>query len=320
MKISVLIAAHLAGARIASALASVRSQTHLDWEILVVDYGPGDATEEAVRNFGFVARRAVHYEKTADITIAEARNRLLELATGDAVAFLEATDTWTQRHMETAEEHLTVGADLVISDIQFIDRKNGRALNEQSPPAQLFKNPTRALYTREAIGAISSVTFRRSLVERVGLFDVKFRASEARDFWLRCALNHARFVASHRATCQRRKGGEDDPARALRHAEHNVLFYEKYRDLVAVPAALRRRLLAASLVAYGRMLRKTDHEKAALCFWRAWSLQPVQVQALGEFALTDWHSQPPARTSAPPSPPTSSNATQSMQNHPRPAP
>lgn len=319
MKISVLIAANLAGARIAGALSSVRSQTHVDWEILVVDHGPADATEEVVRNFGFVARRAVHYEKAADISITEARNRLLDLATGEAVAFLEVSDTWTQRHMETAEQHLMGGADLVISDIQFVDRRNGRPLNEQSPPAQLFKNPTRALYAREAIGSISSVTFRRSLVERVGLFDTKFRASEARDFWLRCALARARFVASHRATCQRRKGVDDDPARALRQAEHNVLFYEKYRDLVAVPAALRRRLLAASLVAYGRMLRKTDHEKAALCFWRAWSLQPVQVQALGEFALTDWHSQPAARLPAPPAP-SASNATQSMQNHPRPAP
>jgi hypothetical protein len=49
-------------------------------------------------------------------------------------------------------------------------------------------------------------------------------------------------------------------------------------------------MLAAALVAHGRLLRNVDPARAARCFWRAWSLQPVQVQTLGEFALTEWHS------------------------------
>jgi glycosyltransferase involved in cell wall biosynthesis len=306
MKISVLIATHHAGAQIANTLASVRSQLHTEWEIIVVDHGPADCTEEAVRNFGFVARRAVHYEKVAETTsIAEVRNRLLELATGDAVAFLDPSDTWTQRHMGTAEQYFSEGADVIISDIRFVDRKSGRTITEQTPPSQLLTNPTRTLFARDVIGSISCVTFRRTLVDRVGAFDVQFRACESRDFLLRFALSNARIITTKRATCQRLKSGENDRSRALLFAEHTVLFHEKYRDLAAVPAALRRRLLAASLVAYGRMVRNSDHAKAALCFWRAWSLQPVQVQTLGEFALTEWHtgSGPPRSTELPSAPP-----------------
>jgi glycosyltransferase involved in cell wall biosynthesis len=320
MKISVLIAANNAGAQIANTLASVRSQSHTEWEIIVVDYGPADATEETVRNFGFVARRAVHYEKLAETAnVAQARNRLLELATGDAVSFLDPHDTWTQRHLGAAEQQLSAGADLVVSDIRFVDRKTGRTLTELAPPSQLFTNPIRALFARDVIGSISCVTFRPSLADRVGAFDDRFKACGARDFWLRCALSHSRFVASHRATCQRLKGGDNDRPRALLLAEHTVQFYEKYRDLAAVPAALRRRLLAASLVVHGRLLRTSDHAKAANCFWRAWSLQPVQVQTLGEFALTEWHTGRSAGPSVE-SPPASPVNDQSIQSDPRPAP
>jgi hypothetical protein len=131
---------------------------------------------------------------------------------------------------------------------------------------------------------------------------VRFQIGSARDLWFRLALTGAQFELTHRSTVQCPKGRDPASASALLAAEHTVLFYEKHRDLAAVPAALRRRLLAASLVTHGRLLRNTDHARAARCFWRAWSLQPVHVQTLGEFALTEWHpgssspfaSQPPA--------------------------
>ena len=285
MKISALIAANKSGATLTNALASVRIQTTAACELLIVDYGPPDETEEIVK--GYAVSAPVHYERLPEGTSPAARNRLIELATGDAVAFLEPADAWTARHLQNAEQHLA-NADLAVSDIRLFDRRNGRPLNEVAPPPQLATNPTRALFTRETILSPSSVVFRRELARRAGGFDPHFRVGAARDFWFRCALGAARFELTQRATCQCPKGGDGDPNRALLAAEHTVLFYEKYRDLAVVPAALRRRLLAASLVAHGRLLRNTDHARAARCFWRAWSLQPVQVQTLGEFALTEW--------------------------------
>jgi glycosyltransferase involved in cell wall biosynthesis len=315
MKVSILITAHKAATYLVDALASIRAQVHTDWELIVVEHGPPDSTREVIRDFGVIARRPVHHDSLGENgSAAAARNRLLELATGDPVAFLEPTDAWTPRHLANALQHLAPGVDLVVSDVRFVDRKSGRTLSEFPAPAQLFTNSTRTLFSREAIVSPSCVVFRRGIVERAGGFDARFRAGEARDFWFCCALKNARFAPTHRSTCQCAKRTEPDPTRALLVAENTVLFYEKHRDLAAVPAALRRRLLAASLVAQGRLLRGTDPARAARCFWRAWSLQPVHVQTLGQFALMGW--RPGTPPPGPPAPGASSSSSSSDPRHP----
>ncbi len=312
MKISILIAARQADAHLAGALASLKDQVHTAWELIVAEYGTAGQTEQIVREFALSVSQSVHYHGLAETdTAGAARNHLLDLATGDPVAFLEPLDTWSPRHLANATTHLDAGADLVISDIRFFDPSNRRPAKEVATPAQLINNPVRALFSRDAIPSPSSVVMRRSVAEHTGAFDPRFRISEGRDFWLRAALASARFAASQRTTCQCPRSSDADPARALLLAEDAVLFYEKHRDLAAVPAALRRRLLANSLVAHGRLLRASDPARAARCFWRAWSLQPVYVQTLGQFALTGWRSG-----SVPPPPPEPRRPSQAVDNEP----
>jgi glycosyltransferase involved in cell wall biosynthesis len=299
MKISVLIAAYRAGPTITAALASVRSQTHAEWELIVVEDGPRDDTEPIIRDFVAVARRPVVYENMGETQgLASARNRLLELATGDAVAFLEPEDSWTPRHLANAVPQLSSGFDISVSDVRVFDPTTDRPISDSSPPPQLVTNPVRALFSRDVFVTNSCVVARRDAVTTAGRFDPRFQVGEGRDFWLRCALTGARFCETHRATCRSPRRAANS-ARTLASADSAVQFYEKHRELAAVPAALRRRLLAASLVTQGRLLRATDPARAARCFWRAWSLQPVHVQTLGQFALTGWRVTTPTPKSDP---------------------
>jgi glycosyltransferase involved in cell wall biosynthesis len=293
MKISVLIAAQRAGQNIARALASVGAQSHTQWEVLVIEYGSNDETEAAVRQFA-ANHGEVRFERIAESPgIAAVRNRLLQLAEADAAAFLDPDDSWLPRHLSHAEQQLGNGADIVVSNLRTHNAKVDALAGEIIMPAQLSTNPTRTIFMRDVIPVISCVVFRRSVAVDAGAFDTRFASGEARDLWLRCALNHARFAVTHRPTCHCTPNPRNDVTRALQVAEHTTQFYEKYHDLAAVPAALRRRLLVGSLVAQGRLLRTVDPNRAARCFWRAWSLQPVHVQTLGQFALTGWPFPPP---------------------------
>ena len=299
MKISVLIAAHRAGPLLTAALASVRAQTHAEWEVLVVEDGSRDETEQIVQDFATVARRPILYENLGDKQgFASARNRLLELATGDAVAFLEIEDAWTPRHLANAVTQLGAGFDIVVSDARVFDPTTARPLNDSSPPPQLATNPVRTLFTRDAVVTNSCVVLRRETAVTAGRFDPRFQVGEGRDYWLRCALAGGRFCDTHRATCRTPRRAAN-ATRTLAFADSTVQFYEKHRELAAVPAALRRRLLAASLVTHGRLLRASDPARAARCFWRAWSLQPVHVQTLGQFALTGWRVTTPGPKTEP---------------------
>lgn len=298
MKISILIAAHEGSPSLSDTLASVAAQTHADWDLTVLAYGAPGGLEDVVTRFA-EAHSNVRYEQLAEPHgAAVARNRLLTAAAGEAIAFLEPGDVWLPRHLANAAQHIEAGADVVVANIRPLDAKPGRGSAEISIPSQVADSPTRTIFSKDAIPSVSCVVLRRTVALGAGSFDPRFKTGEARDFWLRCAMAGARFAVTHRATCQCASAPRTAES-ALQTVEQTALFYEKHRDLAAVPAALRRRLLAGSLVAQGRMLRKSDPSRAARCFWRAWSLQPVHVQTLGQFALTGSFAQAPDRQDTP---------------------
>jgi GT2 family glycosyltransferase len=297
MRISILIAAHHSERRIAEALASVRTQTHSDWELLVVEYGSADATRSLVEAFGELAERPVtHLSLGENHGVASARNRLLELATGDCVAFLEPSDQWTPTHLTDAAVRLIADVEVVVSNVRVLGTRHPTA--DVAPSAQLGVNATRTLFVSDALPFVSATAFRRELATRVGFFDEQFHIAETHDFWLRCALNGARFATTGRTTCCCTVAHEANPTRALLLADQRIQFYEKHRDLMAVPAALRRHLLSSSLVLKGQLLRVSDPAAAAGHFLRAWALQPMHVQSLGQLALLGR----PLGKSPPPSP------------------
>ncbi len=292
MKISVLVAAHQSGPEMAGALASVRAQSHTDWELVVSEYDSADETQFTVRAFAAAVQKPVHYLNLGENHgPASARNRLLDLAMADWVAFLDPLDRWSPNHLENAAALLAGDSDIVASDVRLVDRTSGRSFGSLTVPDQLILNPTRTLFTRDALAVSSSVAFRRNVATRVGPFDPRFHSLETRDFWFRCALKEMRFTATHRATCDSPRKAKLPHASGVIAAEQIVQFHEKHRDVAAVPAALRRRFLSTSLVRLGRLLFGSDPARSARCFWRAWSLQPVDIQALGKIALTGWVAQ-----------------------------
>src|ERR1044072_3244078 len=100
MKVTVLIAVYRPGADLTETLAGVQAQTVSEWDVVVVEDGHAGVTENVIHEFGATAQRAVRFEKFNEPQGATAvRNRLLELATGDPLAFLDAEDSWMPRHL-----------------------------------------------------------------------------------------------------------------------------------------------------------------------------------------------------------------------------
>lgn len=296
MKISVLIAAYRAARFIPTALACVRAQTHADWELIVVEDGSRDETAALVDAFASGGPQSVRYENLgSNHGVSAVRNRLLALASGEAVAWLDADDVWTPDHLANAVALLSEQADLVVSSVTPFDLATGREFETVNPPTALLTQPARTLFSRSVIVTCSCVVLRRAMALRVGEFDSRFRIGEDRDFWLRVALAGGRFASTGVASCRYAKHAGSTMARTLVVAGQVVQFYEKHRELSAVPAATRRRLLAASLVTHGRLLRASEPALAARCFWNAWSLQPMHIQALGQLAFTGWRSATSSR-------------------------
>ncbi len=276
-----LIAAYRADRFIPAALASVAAQTHLDWELVVVEDGSRDTTEALVRNFAATAApNPVQYVNLGvNQGVAAARNRLLELSTGEAVAFLDADDRWHPEHLSGLAAALDAipAPALAVSAIERWDGDAGRSLGFHKPDAGQLRDPYRALFTRSFIETSSCVALPRATVARVGRFDESLHIGEDRDYWLRALATGGALGFSPAPSCRYTKHAGSSMTRTRRVAQDTARFYEKHLHAPGLPPALTRRALASALRTFGRLARREDPAAARAAFLRAWRLRPLAL-------------------------------------------
>lgn len=96
--VSVIIPSFNNGTYIKTAIESVLCQTYKNIEILVIDDGSTDNTEETLKKF--LDNNKIIYIKKENGGPASARNMGIELSKGEYVAFLDSDDVWVKTKLE----------------------------------------------------------------------------------------------------------------------------------------------------------------------------------------------------------------------------
>jgi teichuronic acid biosynthesis glycosyltransferase TuaG len=100
--ISIVTAAFNSQATISETIHSVKSQTYLNWEMLIVlDEGTNDSTENIIRNFLENDSRIRLLKVPQGRGLALSRNYGLENLTGRYLCFLDSDDLWLPHKLET---------------------------------------------------------------------------------------------------------------------------------------------------------------------------------------------------------------------------
>src|SRR5262249_80289 len=100
-KVSVIIPTYNCARFIGEAVRSVLVQSFRDFELLVIDDGSTDNTEEVIQPY----RRELIYLAGPNRGAAAARNAGLRIAQGDLIAFLDADDLW---HRDKIKEQVAL--------------------------------------------------------------------------------------------------------------------------------------------------------------------------------------------------------------------
>jgi glycosyltransferase involved in cell wall biosynthesis len=183
-KVSVIIPAYNASQYLADAIRSVLSQSFRDFEIIVVDDGSSDNTEQVAAEFF----PDVKYYRQSNAGPAIARNTGIRKAKGEWIAFLDSDDWWDETHLE--QLLLRCGqvpeADMIYGSRCSVDAW-GRVLEEPSeqsayPEGWIFRDLLAGNYI-----STPSVMVKRTVLEILNGFgeDPVFRNCEDYDLWLR---------------------------------------------------------------------------------------------------------------------------------------
>ncbi|HET9645560.1 MAG TPA: glycosyltransferase [Burkholderiaceae bacterium] len=128
--ISVIIPAYNASATLGRAIGSVLEQTRPAHEIIVVDDGSRDGTAEVARHYG----PRVQIVQQANAGPSAARNRGVEAATGDWIAFLDADDWYypdrLERHSRMIEADRAL--DFLVGNFDYRDSSGTRMHSSMS--------------------------------------------------------------------------------------------------------------------------------------------------------------------------------------------
>jgi glycosyltransferase involved in cell wall biosynthesis len=177
MKFSVVICTYNYAHLLPDALRSVAAQTYPDFELLIVDDGSTDNTEEIVERF----RPLIHncrYLKEVHGGPAAARNAGVRAAAGTHVAFLDADDLWSPDYLRAIHKAYTSypQTDLALCE-GIVVRGNNSIINEAKFHRELPSLCGPVPSPRELFAVIQSfspsgMVFSKTLYDRIGPFDV----------------------------------------------------------------------------------------------------------------------------------------------------
>lgn len=183
--VSVIIPVYNYERYLAEALESVLNQTHRQLEVIVVDDGSTDRSGEVAKSF---AGRGVQYCRQAQAGIGPARNKGVELARGEFLAFLDADDRWP---LEKTERQLKA-----IENDQTVEMVFGQALQLQNGPeweagVSEYKPAVAGMVPGMVPG---TMLVKRDAFFRVGLFKGGLKVGEFIDWYSRAVELNVRSV------------------------------------------------------------------------------------------------------------------------------
>ena len=179
-RVSVVMPAYQAAWCIGAAASSVLWQTYDDLELVVVDDGSTDGTADVAE----ALPGPVRVLRQENAGVGAARNRGIEAATGELIAFLDADDVVFPRHLEALVGVYDRHGGIATANAYWlfpggINPGKTRHKGRFPPPGE----QRRAILEHNFVSTMS--VFPRSLPTEIGGFPVHHRRAEDWHFWIR---------------------------------------------------------------------------------------------------------------------------------------
>ena len=194
-KVSIILPTYNQARYLKKAILSVINQSFKDWELIIINDGSTDNTEQVVKNFN---NNRIHYilrkrKKTKGRGEYSAINLGYSVAKGDYLTWIHSDDTWPKDSLKWRVGALAnTPYDLVHFDIQTVDAfdKKLDVVKAKNWPAKKILDYYCHEYTKNFVGIFHHTTLmiRRSAIDKIGPWDENLPYAGDLDYMLRALL------------------------------------------------------------------------------------------------------------------------------------
>jgi len=184
--ITVLMTTYNCGEYISQAIKSILNQTYKNFELLIIDDGSSDNTEEIVSK---ISDKRIKYFKRNHVGRSASLNYGLEIASNDLIALMDADDICHPQRIELQLKNFDFKENTVLCTWSIYFNNDKLKFDIRTPVNSSEFKSKMALHS---FICNSSVIFNRRLIIENGKYCEKLYNSEDYELWLRL-LNISRF-------------------------------------------------------------------------------------------------------------------------------
>ncbi len=185
--ISVIIPTYNRSEFLLKSVESVLNQSFKEFELIIIDDGSDDNTEELIKN---LKDKRINYYYQFNRGPAVARNNGIKRSTCKYIAFLDSDDAWTEDKLKVQIKAMKENPGHIISHTEEIWYKGKRLIKPQKihkkRQGDIFKQSLKLCSI-----SMSTVMIRKELIKKIGLFDPDLEVCEDYDYWLRVTAQYS---------------------------------------------------------------------------------------------------------------------------------
>lgn len=281
---SIVIPAYNASGFIKYALNSVKDQAYCDYEVIVINDGSNDTTLQVIKDyfmeFPNIKHKIINQENKG---IGSARNRGIEKAEGEFVAFLDADDRWHKGKLLKIKNYLKCNpdVDLICHDEYRVGNGEIQGRNKFGP----YKTYKDLLFGGNCISTSATVVRKDKLFE-AGLFseNMDFNGVEDYDLWLRLS-RISKVAYYHEILSEYYIHSEGITSNVKKHIKNvlNVLNYhfnQWPKKSIYYKYMMRKRKAEVMQVAGKCFIKTGDFDLAQIYLSKSFILNPLCLKTL----------------------------------------
>lgn len=277
--VSVVITCYNYARYLAECLESVLAQTFNDLEIVVLNDGSTDNTDEVISPFLYDSR--IRYIKQKNSGQACAKNTGIRVAQGSFIAFLDADDYWEPTKLEKQMPLFNdskVG--VIYSTSKYIDEE-GKELPWKN--TMKYLQPQRGWVTRyllfDNFVVFSSSVVKKEVFQNIGFFDETLGMAIDWDLWLRTSVCYKfEYVSEPLLAYRVGHSGQMSNNLEKRHVCSDLVLERFIRNNPhLVTTALQRRITHYTFMNRGLYFREINMGQSAHFFLKAFFMWPFSI-------------------------------------------